>query len=461
VTAESKESPDNVTSFEQHPLYDAAMKQMAAGDEAGAAAKLRELAKLFPGEQLLQNLLVRTELQATLAKSGPVPNVRSAPTPTLRRVVLLLLGITMALVVIAGLAAANERLGIFDSEEKKQDLYINSLLQECQTLLAAGDWMGAQQKCQEVLTPRPGDPTAVAAIGLSQQQAALADLYVDALAAQQLGDVQTALNLFRQIEAQSPGYGDVAERIKALEELERLEVDWQQSESLIQAGDWLGAIAILSRLWTQYPDFRHSQVGEQLYQLYAQVAREQLAQAGGSVEAVREATKWLGEALALRPGQQDLAEEYHLATAFVAGADAADRGNWTEAITRWESVYVVRRDYADGVLRGKLDQAYVQGAKQLIADANGRVNRLNEALGYLDKALARQPGNQDLIEERRLVAEYLAGAEAFAQEEWDLAMSHWGTIYTVQPSYQNGVLEDRLRQACEQSSAPDQALCPP
>ena len=457
--AESKESPDNETSFQEHPLYHEAMEQMADGDGAGAAATLRELAASFPQEQLLKDLLVRTELRTTLAQSGPAPAVHNAPAPTLRRVLLVLLAIAVGLIGIAGFAAAYDR--IVNPRIDDQELYINSLRQDSQARWEAGDCAGAQQAFQELLTRVPGDPTAEAAIGVCQQQEALTQKYVDAVSAEQGSDWQTALDLFLQIEAQSPGYRDVQKRIESMKKKLALEALWQQSESLIQAGDWPGAITLLAQIRALDPDFRRAQVEEQLYQLYAQTARQQLAQANGSLDALRQALDFLDRALALRPAQQDLVEERRLTAGLVAGADAAAQGNWAAAVARWEPVYAARPDYQGGMLRASLDQAYPQAAKQLIARANGNVNLLNQAVSYLDKALVVQPNNQDLIEERRLVAEFLAGYQAFAQQNWDLAISHWGAIYAGRPTYQNGVLEDDLRQACTNSSAPNKTLCPP
>jgi hypothetical protein len=42
-----------------------------------------------------------------------------------------------------------------------------------------------------------------------------------------------------------------------------------------------------------------------------------------------------------------------------------------------------------------------------------------------------------------------------------LAIANWGPIYTVRPDYQNGVLAERLREACTQSTAPDEQYCKP
>jgi tetratricopeptide (TPR) repeat protein len=253
----------------------------------------------------------------------------------------------------------------------------------------------------------------------------------------------------------------VQQRIADLEEQAALEAAWLQSESYIQAGDWLGAIGTLTQIRGQNPSFRRAQVEEQLYQVYAQIARELIAQANGSVDTLRQAVGYLDSALALRPTQKDLLEERRLAYEFVAGEDAWAKQDWASAAAHWETVYATRPDYQGGVLRDKLRQAYPLAARQLIAEAQGRVSLLNQAVAYLDQALLAQPDNQELVEERQLLLEFIAGAQAFEQRAWDIAISHWGAIYLVRPAYQDGALEEQLRLACQRSSEPDESLCPP
>lgn len=455
------ETSNKKASFEAHPLYREAQELMDSGDGAGAAKKLEKLATIFPQEQILQDMLVRSKLQASLATSGPVPALRSEPTPVLRRLVLALLAITMCLVAIAAFGAAYDRLVLPARESRQQELYIESLQQSGQARIEAGDWAGARAAYEELLAAQPADPTAVAALELIDQQEILDQQYSDATAALQRGDVETALSLFRQLNTSNPGYRDVQQRIAALEQEESLEANWQQSESLIQAGDWAGAIAVLTQIRAQNPDFRRTQVEAQLFQLYAQLARELIARADSSVETLRQAVGYLDAALALEPTNQDMLVERRLAAGYVAGADAWAREDWAGAAAQWESVYAERPDYQGGVLRDKLLQAYPRAAEQLIAQAEGRLNTLQQAAHYLDQAIAAQPNNEQLVEERRLLLEFIAGAEAFTQRDWDVAISHWGPIFASHPSYQNGVLEARLRQACASSRDPDTTLCPP
>ena len=63
--AESKETRDDQVPYDQHPLYQEAMQQLAVGDESGATDTLEGLAGLYPDEQAVHDLLLRTQLRAT------------------------------------------------------------------------------------------------------------------------------------------------------------------------------------------------------------------------------------------------------------------------------------------------------------------------------------------------------------------------------------------------------------
>lgn len=461
MTEEDREKPINEESYKDHPLYLAAMRVLDRGDAEDAAAKLRELAKIYPDEPHLQDVLVRTELQASLGDSQPAPTVHRTPAPALGRVVLILLVVTICIIALAGFAAAYNHFVVKPSLIRDEEQRIVSLHEEVQALLAAGDWLQAREAAAELLTSVPGEPTAQAAIALAEQKEALDRQYVDAVAALQEGDIETALVLLRQIEAQEPGYLDVRQRIEDAEKLENLDALWRQSEAAIQAGDWNSTITLLTQIRAQNPDFRRVQVEEQLYQVYAQVARELIAGADGSVETLRQAVAYLDEALTIRPADQSLIQERRLTIGFVGGADAFAQEQWAEAVAQWEEVYEAQPGYQNGILPSYLDQAYPNAATELIARASGSISQLTLASRYLDRALATRPGDQRLIDERQLVNDFLAGADAYDEGNWDVAIARWGTAYKIRPDYQGGVLRENLTEACEKSESPDANICPP
>ena len=97
----------------------------------------------------------------------------------------------------------------------------------------------------------------------------------------------------------------------------------------------------------------------------------------------------------------------------------------------------------------------------MISESKGSERLLAQALGYLDKALIRQPDDEGLLEERHLVTEYLKGLEAYRQESWDLAIAQWGPIHALRPDFLGGVLEEKLGSACASSESPDATFCLP
>ncbi len=126
MTEEDRETPIDEESYEDHPLYLAAMRVLDRGDAEDAAAKLRELAKLYPDERRLQDVLVRTELQASLGGSQPAPTVHRTPAPALGRVVLILLVVTICIIALAGFAAAYSQFVAMPGEIRQQEQEIDS-----------------------------------------------------------------------------------------------------------------------------------------------------------------------------------------------------------------------------------------------------------------------------------------------------------------------------------------------
>jgi hypothetical protein len=307
----------------------------------------------------------------------------------------------------------------------------------------------------------PGDPRIDETLALINQRQAWADLYADALLHKEWGDWQTAYDLARQIPPESPNYNLAQRLIEETQELADLEAAWQDVQGQIAAENWQGAISNLIWIRTQNPEFRRTEVEDQLYLANERLARQLVDQAGGNPESLRAAVIYFDQALTLQPNNRELIDERKLAVGFVAGSDALGRGDWVAVVTSWEPVYAARPDYQGGMLAQRLEEAYPQAARQLIDQANGSERQLDQALGYLDKALVSQPENEELREERHLIVEYLSGLEAFRLEDWDLAIAYWGPIHTAYPGYQNGALEDKLRLACTSSSSPDETYCVP
>jgi tetratricopeptide (TPR) repeat protein len=456
-----EESSNKAIPFERHPLYEEAMQQIVAGDKEGAVATLKRLAEYYPDEQFLQDLLVRVQLQSTFGGGDYIPVDHSQGTPVLRTLVLVMLAITTCLVVATGLIAVYNNWWLRIAEADDLEESIISLWDDFDWRFEAGDLSGARETLEQLAALTSDDAAIQEALEEIKWRELCSDMYADAVSLNERGEWQAAMDLLYQISPECYNY-DQAQWFNAeLKELGSVETAWLEAQKFLDAQDWQSAITTLTWIRQQDSNFRRVQVENYLFESHKRLAYQLLDGARGDVESVRQAATHLQEALQLKPTSQDLRDERKLAVGYVAGHEAYDRGDWSIAVVRWEPLYVMRPDYQNGVLRQKLDESYPRAARQLIAEANGSIMRLTQAIDYLDQALVRDPGNEELLQERTFAVDYLAGLEAYVQGDLDLAIAQWGPIYTVRPDYQNGVLAEKLREACIQSTAPDEQYCKP
>jgi hypothetical protein len=464
--AEFKEVGVNTIPFEKHPLYDEAMQKARNGDEDGAIAALRRLAELYPEEQFINDLLLRFQLRTTFSTEEHIPVDHAQGAPALRTMVLLMLAVTACLVVITASIAlyTNDQLpsfiqNIVPDKGVDHSTEVELLWDKFERLLEAGDAQGARELLEHLSTLTSDAARIEEASQRVDFLLSCAELYTDAVTAREQGDWQAALDLAYRISAECFNYDRAQQLIREVQDSAALEEAWQEVQNLVQAEDWQSAISTLNWIRAQNPAFRRAEVEDLLYQIHRRLAVDLLATAYGNLDPLRQAIGHLSEALALRPTDQELIGERDLAVKFVAGAEAYARGDWVAAVERWEPVYEERRDYQGSALERNLFEAYPGAARQLISESGGSERLLTQALGYLDKALSRQPDDEELLEERHLVTEYLKGLEAYRQENWDLAIAQWGPIYALRPDFLGGVLEERLGSACASSESPDATFC--
>jgi tetratricopeptide (TPR) repeat protein len=456
-------TPDNDKPFHQHSLYRLATKHLAEGQEGEAIQQLRLLTEIYPEERGLRDMLMRAEMKAALVEADVPVEERREPSAALRRMLTLLLALTVGLMVIAGFYWLYDRLVIQGQVEQARQAEIESARLDCRTFVDRGDWDTAQTECQKLLALVPGDPAAQAALQTIDEGRQRDAIYVEARTAEEGGDWQRALDLYRQLHAQDPAFSDVEQRIVALERLVALEAAWQGAQPCIEGQDWQCVIDRLQPIYQQDPSFRDPAVKDNLSRSYVELGRQRIAQAGGDVGTLRQAIDLLDQAFRLGLFDPALRQERDLANDFVRGADAYNAGDWERALTYWERVYEVNPDYQGGIVRERLREITPALARQLVEGANGDAYRLSLAVDILTLAIELLPDDPTLVEERNLAQAYVDGVQAYTLEEPDYcgAMNSWGEVFRVRPDYQTGALEERLRQACERCRFPDEALCAP
>lgn len=481
---EGNDRPSTPGSFKEHKLYAEAMEQLAAGDGDAAVARLRQLAEIYPEDEQLRELLLRTEFQAAVASTAAVPAEHRAPSPLLRNLLLFLLLTAIGMAMIAGLITVYNYLsGRVEAQEREQE--VSSQRLEIEDCLDLGDWGCALDKIEEYRALVPDDPRIDEWHQRIRTGLALAERYVSALEAKDAGRWTECYDQFSTLQQEQPAYrpDQVAQHIEDCEDQLALEAAWLDAEQMVQAQDWPAALDRLAWIRKYHPEYRSDDVEQRLYEIYRLLGMQEIAQAGGDVTRLRQARDYLEQALRLRPTDRELQTELDLAKQYVAGAEAVDRQDWVGAIRYWEPVHQTRPGYPDGRLGEKLRELYPQAARQLISQVAGRPPTpvpapagtdqppqqslvqtdapLELALEYLDRAVADRPDDEGLKAERDRLSAYLDGKEAFRTQYWDLAIAYWGPVYAQQPGYLDGTLREELTVACANSDDPDPTYCPP
>ena len=456
-----QEGSEKAIPFEKHPLYEEAMQQIVAGDREGALASLSRLTKHYPDEPFLQELLVRVQLQSTFRGGEYIPVEHSQGTPVLRTVVLIMLAITTCLVIATGLIAV-----YFNYFKEFQDneaiaLEVQRLWDDVDKYMEAGDLVRVLEILDE-LERLTGNSAKIQEARVEVQRLQwCSETYTDGVALRERGDWGAAEDRLLQIPDTCSQYEDAQVLIRDLQKQGEVETAWAEAQDFLEVDDCSSAITTLTWVRDNHPNYRRVQVQDLLFQCHRRLALELLDSARGDVGAVQEAVTHLDAALKIKPTDQELVAESRLANGYVAGHQAYDLGDWSIAVVRWEPLYAMRPDYQQGALEQKLSDSYPRAAMQSISEANGSRRLLLLAIDHLEQALLRDPENEALSEEKGFAEEYLVGLDAFEKEDWDLAIAYWGPIQVARPDYQNGVLGEKMRQACAVSTAPNEQYCTP
>jgi tetratricopeptide (TPR) repeat protein len=459
---ESDNLRQNEIPVQGHPLYVEAMQLISSGDELGALEALEALSESYPDDQALSDFVLRLQLRTAFDSPDYIQVDHAQPRPVLRSMVLLLLAVTGFLVIITGLTAVYTNMVAPTDAEGDLQAEIDAIKRDVASRFDRGDLTGAQAALEQLgnYALAPNDVFVADYSQKLEEQRACAESYARAVELRERGSWQEALDLATQISPECLKYRESRVLAEDLRELASLETAWQAAEAYLADEDWEQALEELAWLRAEAPEFRRAQVEQRLYQVHSMLAFDLLGRANGRTETLREALVHLGAALRLRPTDRTLIVEKSLAEGFIAGSEAYDRGDWVAVIDAWEPVFEERPDYQGSVLSRRLEEAYPLAAEQTIAGARGSAIQLNQAIVYIDQALAYQPDSEELRQERELISGYLSGLDAFKEESWNLAISYWASIYVLRPGYQDGILEEELRVACANSTKTDDR-CPP
>lgn len=337
--------------------YQQAMTYLHRGEWSEAIGLLQKLVRAHPDDAQLRSTLADAEFRAHFDANTQVKVKRWIfPWRRYAAVAMFLLGILLVIwlgqvVYLRGIQPLREQ----QAAAQAQAL----LLEEANTLLAAGAFDQAELRFHELLNQVPEHPEALAALALIEQERALAAMYDEIVALQNAGDCVAALEAFGALTLQRSDYRDVNARVRACREAMEVDKMLTAANTYYQLGLTEKALSTYEQIHVLAPEAEATLVADRLVELHLRVGRAALAHSPVEVDDVRLAMEHFGAALKLKPRDAEVNEEQKLAQSYIAGQNAVAQQEYERGVNVLQVAYNIRPDYLDGALVEPLYQSYV------------------------------------------------------------------------------------------------------
>ncbi|HUW09459.1 MAG TPA: hypothetical protein VM537_06985 [Anaerolineae bacterium] len=236
--------------------------------------------------------------------------------------------------------------------------------------LAVGDYEGAIEAFQELVTLVPDDEASRMGLARSFRLSELAARYAQAKEAMENESWEEAQAHLREILALDENYADAQELLDSVERQQHLLALYEEGVQRYDQADWQGALEKFEQLRSLAPAYRTEAIQEFLFVSYVSDGQLRLAEAGDSLDAVGLAAQRFGSALSIHPKNQQASEERRLISLYLEGLTSHQRQDWQQAQTWLEGVSKARPDYAGGHLALVLCEVYLRLGDQRLADSN-------------------------------------------------------------------------------------------
>lgn len=287
--------------------------------------------------------------------------------------------VVLALLALLGLRLAGMGIPWATRDERAE------LLNRGRALLVVGDYDGAVQIFEQLLSIAPGDPEAQAELERAQRLKTLSDLYAEAKAHIGREEWDAAAERLGRVLALDANYRDAASLAAEVERQRRLAALYTEAKALYDQGNWVDAAAKFGELRALDATYRSDVVEEYLFVCHLNQGLALIVTSGDSVERIKEAIRQFGAALSIHPRNKQAAEEQRLANLYLAGYLSYQNQEWNQAILKVQQVLEARPDYAGGRAAQILCASYVA-----LGDQARERNDLLAALEQYRKALARE-----------------------------------------------------------------------
>lgn len=342
---------------QQNRDYQQAMAHLHRGEWSEAIRLLQKLTRAHPHDARLRAALDDAKFRAHFdAESNVKPKRWIFPWRRYAALSMFLLGI----ILIVGLGRIVLLRGIQPLRQQHEVAQAQTLLlEEATAFLDAGQFDKASERLQTLLAQAPGQPEALAGLVHIDEERKLAFRYDRAVALQEAGNCEAALEAFGALSLEHSDYRDVNERVHLCRRSLEMDKLLAAADIYYRVGLTDKALSAYEQIHTLAPELETTLVIDRLVKLHLRQGRAALAEPPVEIDDVRQAMEHFGAALKLKPRDPEVNEEQKLAQSYITGRDAVARQEYERGVDALQVAYNIRPNYLDGALVEPLYTAYV------------------------------------------------------------------------------------------------------
>jgi len=244
------------------------------------------------------------------------------------------------------------------------------MLTQAQSALTAGQYREALDLFENVLSSSPDNAEAQKGQSETKRQMKLANDYQLALDRMATGNYKQALELLLALEAEAPGYRDVAARIAEAKTQTGAPQLFAEAEFAYSNQLWLSAIAQYEELRTMDAEYEPETVKTNLADAYLKAGQQMVAVRPGDSTLPKQAQEFFRKALQMGPNSAVAKSESQLLETFMEAERLIQQNNYEPGAKTLSELYVERPAYFGGFVAELLFRAYVGIAEQAVQQSN-------------------------------------------------------------------------------------------
>lgn len=361
-----KRSPAGGAHYAEDRDYLEVLRDMQQGQWERVVPMLRALQARYPNAPELDALLQEATFRSSLETNwgDKVKGIQSMGIP-LRSLLPVIPVVALIGLLIVGVIFWGRIQRVNALTDQQQEM-----LAQAQSALTAGLYREALDLFDTVLASNPESEEAQKGQSETKRQMKLANDYQLALDRMAAGNYKQALELLLALEAEAPGYRDVAARIAEAKTQTGAPQLFAEAEFAYSNQLWLSAIAQYEELRIMDADYEPETVEDNLADAYLKAGQQMVAVRPGDSTLPKQAQEFFRKSLQMAPNSATAKSESQLLETFLEAERLVQQNNYEPGAKILSELYVERPVYFGGYLTELLFRAYVGIAEQAVQQAN-------------------------------------------------------------------------------------------